>query len=544
MHQGRFLVLPAGILLCWTVLAQSSNARLGKRERLGSVSFPVSCSAATQPRFDRAIALLHSFQYATAESAFAEIAKKDPFCAMAFWGQAMALFQPLFKLPDDDALSRGKELVAQAVKTGAQTDREREYIRAAVVLYQGTPKLEQGARLKAFSSAMAEVYQRYPQDREAAAFYALSLLPWYRDDQPQARTKALTILKVLFAKEPAHPGVVHYLIHAADTPELAHEALEAAHRYAEIAPSSAHALHMPSHIFSRLGLWKDSVDSNLASAAAAAQATRKGDNESEYQLHAMHYLLYAYLQMGRDSDARRLVDEVRDVPGIDDVDTASDGSLMSSIFLMETHQWKEAVQLASPVHADLFSKMHIHWMRAIAECRLGETDQARTDVAKLLDDFTSLRKQNPLAAPDNALVLEAEAWLARAQGKDDEAVSKMQAASRVDDFSVDDESLPAYEMLGDLQLELHRPDAALDAYEASLKEAPNRFNSLWGAGRAAELSNHYDKAMSYYKNLAIVSDPRNTRPAFLAAKAFLAKNKKSMVSPQTPDQARPVATHN
>jgi len=452
---------------------------------------------------------------------------------MAFWGQAMSLFQPLFELPNDDTLRKGKELVAQAVKAGAKTDRERDYIHATVVLYQDAPKLEQGARLKAFSSAMAEVYERYSQDGEAGAFYALSLLPWYRDDQPQARAEALTILKVLFAKEPRHPGVAHYLIHAADTPELAHEGLEAAQRYAEIAPSSAHALHMPSHIFSRLGLWKDSVDSNLASAAAAAQATRKGDNQSEYQLHAMHHLLYAYLQMGRDSDARRVVDEVRDVPGIDDVDTASDGSLMNSIFLMETHQWNEAVQVASPVHADLSSKMRIHWMRAIAACRLGETDEARKDVANLLDDFSSLRKQNPLASPDNALVLEAEAWLAHAQGKDDDAVSKMHAAIRVDEFSVDDESLPAYEMLGDLQLELHRPDAALDAYEASLKEAPNRFNSLWGAGRAAELSNHHDEAVSYYTNLAKVSDSRNTRPAFLAAKAFLAKNKKSVVNPQT-----------
>jgi hypothetical protein len=526
VHQRTFLMLPAGILLCWTALAQVSNARPGKLEGLGLVSFPVSCSAATQPRFDRAVALLHSFQYATAQSAFAEIARNDPPCAMAFWGQAMSLFQPLFELPDDDVLSKGKELVAQAVKTGAKTDRERAYIQATVVLYQDAPKYEQSARLKAFSSAIAEVYQRYPQDGEAAAFYAFSLLPWYRDDQPQARAKALTILKVLFAKEPGHPGVVHYLIHAADTPELAHEALEAAHRYTEIAPSSAHALHMPSHIFSHLGLWKDSIDSNLASGTAAAEATRKGENQSEYQLHAMHYLLYAYLQIGRDSDAKRLVDGVRDVPGVDEVDTASDGSLMTSIFLMETHQWKEAAQVAPPVHADLFSKMRIHWMRAIAECRLGEADKARTDVANLLDEFSGLRKQNPLASPDNALVLEAEAWLAHAQGKDDEAVSKMRAASRVDEFSIDDESLPAYEMLGDLQLELHRLDAALDAYEASLKEAPNRFNSLWGAGRAAELSNHYDKAMSYYTNLAKVSDPQNTRPAFLAAKAFLAKNKK------------------
>ena len=285
MRQRPLLMLPAKILLGCTVVAQISSTPPGDDERLGVVSFPVSCSAATQPRFDRAVALLHSFQYAAAESAFAEIAKQDPHCAMAFWGQAMSLFQPLFELPTDETLRKGKQLITQALETGAKTDRESEYIRAAMVLYQHVPNLDQGARLRAFSSTMAEVYQRYPDDSEAAAFYALSLLPWYRDDQPEARTKALTILKVLFAKEPTHPGAAHYLIHAADTPERAHEALEAAHRYAQIAPSSAHALHMPSHIFSRLGLWQDSVDSNLASAAAAAKATRKGDNESEYQPH-------------------------------------------------------------------------------------------------------------------------------------------------------------------------------------------------------------------------------------------------------------------
>ena len=513
------------VLIPRCVFGHAAPASPAKIEGLGEVSFVISCSGAVRSEFNHGIALLHSFQYTMAASSFTQLVLREPSCAMGYWGEAMSLFQPLFELPNDETLRKGKQLITQAVKAGAKTDRERDYIRAAMVLYQQSPNLDQGARLRAFSSAMAEVYQRYPEDDDAAAFYALSLLPWYRDDQPQARTKALEILKVLFAKEPKHPGAAHYLIHAADTPELAHEALEAAHRYAQIAPSSAHALHMPSHIFSRLGLWEDSVDSNLASAAAAAEATRKGDNESEYQLHAMHYLLYAYLQMGKDTDARHLVDGVRDVPGIDDVDAASDGSVMKATFIMETQRWKEAEQLAPPIHADLFSKLRIHWVRAIAECRLGEADEAHKDVANLLEDFSRFRKQHPLAAPDNAQVLEAQAWLAHAQGKNSAAINKMQAASRVDEFSVDDESLPAFEMLGDLLLELHRPNAALDAYEASLKEAPNRFNSLWGAGRAAELSDSHDKAISYYTSLARGSDRRNTRPAFLAVKAFLAKNK-------------------
>ena len=445
---------------------------------------------------------------------------------MAYWGEAISLFHPLFDWPSNETLKKGHAYMEQAVKIGAKTDRERDYIRAAAAFYQDNAKLDRGARFSAYSLAMAEVYQQYPQDGEAAAFYALSLLPWYREDQPEARLKALAILKALFAKEPDNPGAVHYLIHATDSLELAPQGLKAARRYAEIAPSSAHALHMPAHIFSRLGLWQDSVDSNLASVAAAADATKsKGDNESEYQLHAMHYLLYAYLQMASDIYAKQVVEDVRNVPGIDDVDIASDGSLMKAIYIMETKRWEDAAHLTPPGDADPFSKMRMHWARAIAECHLEKSDDARKDVDELGEDFSALRKENPSALPNNALVLEGEAWLAHAEGKNDEAVDKMRAAIKADEFSVDDESLPAYELLGDLLLDLHQPSAALEAYEAALIEAPNRFNSLHGAGLAAELTGNQEKAMSYYADLVKIADPRTSRPEFLAAKAFLLKNK-------------------
>ena len=293
---------------------------------------------------------------------------------MAYWGEAMALYHELFDWPDNQTLKQGNRYVELAVKIGRKTDRESAYVQAAAAFFRDDPKLDRDSRLTAYSNAMAQVYQKYPQDGEAAAFYALSLLPL--EDQPGARMKAVKILEPLFAKEPDNPGAAHYLIHATDTPELAPRGLEAARRYAEIAPSSAHALHMPAHIFSRLGFWQESIDSNLASAAVAADATLSGhDNESEYQLHAMHYLLYAYLQMGKDDDAKRLIEEVNSVPGIDDVDVASDGSIMKAIYVMETRAWGDAEQMAASEHADPFARMRIHWARTIAECHRGKPGQ-------------------------------------------------------------------------------------------------------------------------------------------------------------------------
>jgi hypothetical protein len=292
-------------------------------EKLGTVSFPISCSSAVRPEFARGVALLHSFQYALAEASFEHVAAQDFQCAMAYWGQAMGLYHQLWNWPDEETLKKGQLLVQQAVKAEAKTttDREIGYIKAAEDFYQSNPKLERAARISAYSAKMADLYHRYPEDSEVVAFYALSRLAMDREGVDGARMEAVTLLTDLLAREPDHPGAAHYLIHATDTPELATRGLVAARRYAEIAPASAHALHMPSHIFTHLGLWHDSIDSNLASAEAAAKATKTGkDNESGYQLHAAKYLEYAYLQLGRDSDARTVVEGVKDIPGIARVD--------------------------------------------------------------------------------------------------------------------------------------------------------------------------------------------------------------------------------
>jgi tetratricopeptide repeat protein len=489
-------------------------------QQLGRVSFSTSCSAEAQPTFDKGVALLHSFQYATADAAFAEAAKKDPKCAMAYWGRAMSLFHQLWNWPSDSDMSKGREYIQQAKKIGAKTERERLYIHAADDFFN-TNASDQSSRVAVYSNDMASIYKAYPDDGEAAAFYALSLISWAPSkDEKANREKAISILKELFAKQPDHPGAAHYLIHAADTPELAPQGLEAARRYAQIAPSSAHALHMPAHIFSRLGLWQDMIDSNLASVTAASQATRnKVDDESSYQLHAMKYLQYAYEQTGKNTQARQTIEAVKDVPGIKPGDIANDGGIMQALYALETHQWNLADAIAPDKVNVPFGKMRIYWARAIAESHLGNKKQAEKD-ANSLRDLIKARHHDPSQDPQ---MLEAEAWVAFAKGKADKAIKTMREAVKHDEFGVDSSSLPASELLGDLLTALHRPAEALEAYEASLKIAPNRFNSLYGAGQAAELSGKDDKARQYYAALIKLADPQSDRPELQQVKVYLAK---------------------
>ncbi|MGH9404168.1 MAG: hypothetical protein ACRD2P_18950, partial [Terriglobia bacterium] len=307
MRQTKvFLGFSAVLLLCSTLcpaqrLAPNPGPTAAKVGHLGNVRFPVSCSSEVQKGFEMSVALLHSFQYEEAGKAFSEVAQQDPNCAMAYWGLAMSLYQQLWNFPDAATLKKGYKDVEKAQKAGAETDREHEYIAAAAAFYQNDPKLSQTARTEAYSKAMEELYERRPADVNAGAFYALSLVALAQDgvNNLQNRKHAIAILDKLFSTHPGNPGVDHYLIHASDDPRLASFGLAAARNYAKIAPDSAHALHMPSHIFTRLGLWQDSIHSNIASAAAAERATKSGrDNERTYQIHALTFLEYAYLQSG------------------------------------------------------------------------------------------------------------------------------------------------------------------------------------------------------------------------------------------------------
>lgn len=498
---------------------------------LGDVHFANSCSSSVQNSFNVAVALLHSFQYQEAESAFTQVGKQDPRCAMAWWGKAMSLYQQLWDFPNAARLKRGREYIRKAQQLGAKTQRERDYIAAAAAFYQDNPRLDQNARTEAYSKAMESLYSRHPEDVNAGAFYALSLVALAQDGvQDMAnRKRAIAILDKLFAKHPNNPGVDHYLIHASDSPALARYGLAAARNYAKIAPDSAHALHMPSHIFTRLGLWQESIKSNLASAAAAEKATEsRRDNEWTYQIHALTFLEYAYLESGHDADARRVIDEVKNVPGDSAQDLRENQTFFRTTLLHETHQWKKAAGLALPA-GDLYpgDRIEVYWTRAVGAARSGDAAAARKDFGELKEAEIASRsemKGRGLKPSSGESVgdLEAEAWIEQAEGKHDRAVKTMRAAvNKEGPNGVDILGMPAQEMLGDLLLELHQPGEALSAYQAALKESPNRFDSLYGAGRAAELAGSVDKARSYYGMLLKICGPDADREEVQQARVQL-----------------------
>lgn len=354
----------------------SSNGAVGEIGHLGTVNFSTSCSPRVATTFNEGVALLDSFQYDLSQKAFAEVARKDPQCAMAYWGEAMSLYHELWMGPNAETLKQGYTAIKKAEELGANTERERAYIQAVGVYYQDDPEIDNEARAVAYSDAMAELYRRFPRDNNAAAFYALSLIAVRSPNKAEnlsRRMKAIAILDELYQKEPDNPGVTHYLIHATDTPELAHLGLNAARGYAKIAPDAPHALHMPSHIFTELGMWQESIQSNIASAAAAEKITKlQVNNESEDQLHALSFLEYAYLQTGRDADVRRIIEEVKSVPGASSANVANYETMFEAAYLGETHQWKEAATLVPQADSYPMMQIQAYAVRAIGESRTGD----------------------------------------------------------------------------------------------------------------------------------------------------------------------------
>lgn len=468
-----------------------------------------------RPAFEKGVALLHSFQYAAAEKAFNMVAQGDPQCAMAYWGLAMSGYHALWDGADQRAERKGHEYLEKARKIGTADQREREYISALGILLSGAGPASAG-QLSGYSHALEQICKHYPEDGEAQAFYALSLLalPDKPDDLP-VRRQAIAILNRLSAAQPEHPGAVHYLIHAADTPELAPEGLEAARRYAKIAPDSSHALHMPSHIFVRLGLWQESIDSNLAAAIAAADATEHQLGESHYQFHAMDFLDYSYLQLGEESKTRQVVEDLNKVPGRSADVTTNLRIRWTVRNLLELHHWKEALAMAP--EGDARDRLVIFALHTIAAARTGDTKAAKENF-KL---FKQAAKQN--LSKDEKLEdyrrQEVEAWLLYAQGKTDKATKKMRAAADTEDRTDPGSfNVPAREMLADMLLELHRAAPALAEYETELKLVPNRFNALYGAAAAAEMAGDAGKAKNYYGKLREICPPQADREELQKAK--------------------------
>jgi tetratricopeptide (TPR) repeat protein len=526
----------AALLLAAPLLAQEhDHSHHGVPEQLGTVHFPVACRAELQADFDRAVALLHSFGYEEARRAFTAVSERDPGCAMAQWGVAMTLYHPLWAPPTAAELAAGAAAAEKAAALGATEDRERAYVAAIGAFYRDSPATDHRTRAAAYRAAMADLVRRFPDDDEGQIFHALALLGTAPpSDSTYAQQKqAAAILGKLLPEHPEHPGIAHYVIHSFDYPELAELALPAARSYARIAPDSPHALHMPSHIFTRLGLWKESIDSNLDSAAAGEiQAAERHPGAASFDaLHAYDYLEYAYLQICREEKARALVERTRGAARFDEGNFAA-GYALAAIparFALERRAWREAAALAPPAAPLPWERfpyalaLH-HFARSLGAARSGDPAllvAARQALAELERAATGLR-QAPAAGPYDwtgqveALRLAAAGWLAQAEGRSAEAVKLLAEAAdleeRVGKHPVTPGAvLPARELYADLLLELRRPAEALDHYRRTLAAAPRRFNALAGAARAAEAAGRTADAKSYYLQLLELCGPEGSR---------------------------------
>jgi hypothetical protein len=501
--------------------------------QLGQVNFPTSCSADAQPLMEMGVALLHSFQYQQADQTFSDAAKRDAKCAMAYWGKAMSHYEQLWEFPSGKALKLGAQDIQRAQTLGASTERERSYIAAAAAFYLADAKLTETQRVQAFSAALAGLRKQSPDDVNAAAFYALSLLALAEQQESDAqanRKAAIAILEPLCRNAPNNPGPAHYLIHATDTAEFASEGLEAARAYSKIAPDSSHALHMPSHIFARLGLWHESISSNVAAAASAAKATQEHRSAPHYQFHALDFLNYSYLQSGQESKAREMVKELENVPGADHESIAEHQAWFAARNAFESHRWKEAAELPVP-HVPRESQESTYKVRAIAAAHLGDAAAARQSLQKFVEISTEEQRKSShhgeKPADKNVRQLEAEAWVAFAEGKRDEAVKTLRsAADREDADGVDSLAMPAREMLADMLLELKYTVEALAEYKAALKNSPNRFDSLYGAGHAAQLAGDSAAANAYFTKLTEICAPAADRAELGEAKTYLTRASK------------------
>jgi tetratricopeptide (TPR) repeat protein len=502
-------------------------------EKLGAVSFPTSCVPATHVRFERGVALLHSFEYEQARNQFQEIEKNDPHCAMAYWGQAMSLNHQLWERPSKENLQLGAQLLAKARADNPPTPRERDYIQALTVFYADTDKLDHGKRANAYAKAMQGVYQRNPQDREAAVFYALSLLASGSDGDPAlANAKsAVAILNKLFDEEPNHPGIAHYIIHSCDNPAMASLALPAARKYASIAPASPHAVHMPSHIFARLGLWQDDINSNLAAIQAAGKMATMHFHVLHHKVHSMDFLEYAYLQIGDNAGAKAQIDALAATNEADADPEFKDyfqGQLARApaTYAIERRQWQDALNLQPLAQTPPYVQLIAYWGRAIAAGHLHDSAAAQ-DALKHYDELLEATRKGdkPYIADDLKNEHDVvRAWVKYASGESDEAVRLLRSvADTQDKVGKHETELPAREMLADMFLDLKRPQEALSEYETSLRTDPNRFNGLYGAAQAAELTQQKEKAAGYYAQLLKnCNGVHSDRPELTQAKTLLA----------------------
>jgi len=529
----RFRVLFVASSFCFAAAAGAADhAHHG--EKLGEVHFPTSCGAQVQAGFDRAVALMHNFAFPVSNKAFAEIAAAHPDCAMAHWALAIGVRgNPLVGAPSATAMKTGAAHIEKAKSASAKTQRERDFIAALDLFYRDWQSVAHRDRTLAYEKAMEALHQRYPDDPEAAVFYALALneaimvLP--ADKNYTRHIKAARITEQVLEKHRNHPGALHYLVHSYDFPALADKGKAAADRYGAVAPSSAHALHMPSHIYSMLGLWDESIKSNLLAVGAA-----KG------YVHAIDFMVYAHLQMGQDREALRLLETARELQkaggpieqrtptaAVLTVHTAY--AAIPARYAIERGTWKEATQLelhTSSAAADAIT----HFTRAMGFVRLRDAASARREIDRLVALRDELKKIDDAYWAEQVEVqrLAAAAWVALFEGRRAEAVKLMRSAADLEDGSekhvaMENRLWPMRELLGEMLMELKEPAAALKEFETSLHEARNRARGYFGAARAAELAGNRAKAGEYYgKLVALTKNADSTRQEVQQAKAFLA----------------------
>jgi hypothetical protein len=497
---------------------------------LGTVHFETSCKPEAQKLFDRGMLFQHSFWYRASQSVFEDVLKADPECGIADWGIALSLLWNPHIPPPAKNLAEGAAALAKAKGIAVKTQRERDYIDALGAMYADYDKVDHRTRMQAYVKAMEQLAQRYPNDDEAQIYYALALNTSASpaDKTYASQLKGAAILEVIAKRQPQHPGVAHYLIHLYDYPAIADKGLDAARRYARIAPAAAHALHMPSHIFTRVGYWKESIDSNVASQRVAREAADFHD-----QLHSMDYLVYAYLQLGQDAKAKAVVDDMTKITGFTDTFLPGPYALAVSParYAVERGDWKAAAELQVRPSPLANVQAISHFARALGAARSGHPDAARADIARLVELRDRLRDAKDAYWSEQVEIQRqvATAWVLYAEGKRDDALTAMSAAADAEDKSekhpvTPGVPKPARELYGVMLLESGNAREALAAFEATLKKEPNRLGAYAGAAKAAEIGGDKAKARDYYEKIvAIAADADSSRTEVADARAALRK---------------------
>jgi hypothetical protein len=508
-------------------LAQSAHA---DDTTLGKVNFETSCSPEAQKLFNQGMLYQHSFWYRASQRTFEDALKADPECGIAYWGIALSLLWNPHVAPPAKNLADGAAAIAKGKSVGAKTARERDYLDALGVMYADFDKVDHRTRIVAYAKAMEQLAQRYPGDDEAQIHYALALNTSASpaDKTYASQLKGAAILEPISQRQPDHPGVAHYLIHLYDYPPIAEKGLDAARRYAKIAPAAAHAQHMPSHIFTRVGYWSESIASNAEAARVAKESKDFHD-----QLHAMDYQVYAYLQLGQDQKAKAVMDEANTVAGFTETFLPGPYALAVSParYAVERGDWKAASELQVRPSPLPQVQAISYFARALGAARSGNPDAAKTDIAKLAELRDKLRDAKDAYWSEQVDIQRqvASAWVLYAEGKRDDALNAMSAAADAEDKTekhpvTPGVPKPARELYGVMLLESGKPAEALAAFEATLNKEPNRLGATVGAAKAAEKAGDNVKAQEYYKKVvAIAGDADTSRAEVSDARAFLTR---------------------